>query len=90
MWTFVPEEEKERIGLKFEHEGEFYMSQMDFMTHFEFVEICNMGPEIEGVSSWSVSHGDGSWIKGFNAGGCRNDLDSFVTNSQVKTLYLNN
>ena len=55
---------------------------MDFMTHFEYVEICNMGPEIEGITSWSVSHADGSWIKGFNAGGCRNDLESFATNSQ--------
>merc|ERR1719391_609070 len=87
VWTFVSDEEKERIGLNFEHDGEFYMSQMDFMANFEYVEICNMGPEIEGVTGWNVQYADGSWIKGVNAGGCRNDVHSFATNPQyIMTL----
>jgi len=82
VWTFVSDEEKERIGLNFEHDGEFYMSQMDFMANFEYVEICNMGPEIEGVTGWHVQYSDGSWIKGLNAGGSRNNVHSFATNPQ--------
>ena len=90
VWTFVSEEEKERIGLNFEHDGEFYMSQQDFMTNFDAVEICNLSPDIEGISSirsWNVQHLEGSWIEDCTAGGCRNYLDTFAMNPQyVMTL----
>jgi len=82
VWQFVPEGEKERIGLDFDdQDGEFYMSQMDFMGNFEYVEICNMAP-VDGVKAWSVECAHGSWVKGVNAGGSRNELESFATNSQ--------
>ena len=57
---------------------------MDFMGNFEYVEICNMAP-VDGVKAWSVECAHGSWVKGVNAGGSRNELESFATNSQVKT-----
>ena len=58
---------------------------MDFMGNFEYVEICNMAP-VDGVKAWSVECAHGSWVKGVNAGGSRNELESFATNSQVKRL----
>ena len=54
------------------------------MGNFEYVEICNMAP-VDGVKAWSVECAHGSWVKGVNAGGSRNELESFATNSQVKT-----
>ena len=54
------------------------------MGNFEYVEICNMAP-VDGVKAWSVECAHGSWVKGVNAGGSRNELESFATNSQVNT-----
>ena len=37
-WKIIPEDEKQRLGLTFEHDGEFYMSKNDFMRYFE---VCS-------------------------------------------------
>ena len=88
-WKIIPQDEKKKLGLTFEHDGEFYMSQKDFMTHFEGVEMTHLMPDCldddeiaEGKLQWNTKYFDGSWVKGHNAGGCRNFLESFVTNPQ--------
>ena len=88
-WQFIPEDEKLKLGLNFEHDGEFYMSQNDFMSYFEAVEMTHLMPgsldddEIaEGKLQWNTKYFEGSWVKGVNAGGCRNFLDTFATNPQ--------
>ena len=87
VWNFVPDGEKTNIGLNFDHDGEFYMSQMDFFNNFDVVEMCNLSPDIHGVTDWNVEHLEGSWTKGVNAGGSRNTLETFATNPQfVMTL----
>uniref|UniRef100_A0A8C3TL79 Calpain 9 n=1 Tax=Catharus ustulatus TaxID=91951 RepID=A0A8C3TL79_CATUS len=64
-------------GMKFE----------DFKEHFDKVEICNLTPDALEDSSahkWEVTIHQGSWVRGATAGGCRNFLETFWTNPQIK------
>ena len=85
-WRFIPDEEKEEIGLTFDDDGEFWMSYQDFKTHFSRLEICNLNPdslsEEEVLSSqkrkWEMSMFEGEWVRGVTAGGCRNYLGEYL------------
>ncbi|XP_060807964.1 calpain-B isoform X6 [Amyelois transitella] len=89
-WRFIPESEKEELGLTFDDDGEFWMSFKDFVQHFSRVEICNLNPDSldpeecpEGCTKkWEMSVFEGEWVRGVTAGGCRNYLDSFWRNPQ--------
>ncbi|XP_009698582.1 PREDICTED: calpain-9 isoform X2 [Cariama cristata] len=59
----------------------------DFKVHFDKVEICNLTPdalEDSTAHKWEVTIHQGSWVRGSTAGGCRNFLDTFWTNPQIK------
>ncbi|XP_052022449.1 calpain-9 isoform X2 [Apodemus sylvaticus] len=63
------------------------MAFEDFKTHFDKVEICNLTPdalEDHALHRWEVTTHQGSWVHGSTAGGCRNFLDTFWTNPQIK------
>ncbi|XP_004578605.2 calpain-9 isoform X2 [Ochotona princeps] len=63
------------------------MAFEDFKTHFDKVEICNLTPdalEEDALHKWEVIVHQGSWVRGSTAGGCRNFLDTFWTNPQIK------
>ncbi|CAG4975204.1 unnamed protein product [Colias eurytheme] len=89
-WRFIPESEKEELGLTFDDDGEFWMSFKDFCQHFDRVEICNLNPDSldpeecpEGCTKkWEMSVFEGEWVRGVTAGGCRNFLESFWKNPQ--------
>nr|AAT77811.1 calpain B [Gecarcinus lateralis] len=91
-WQFIPPEEKEEMGLTFEHDGEFWMSFKDFLTNFTMLEMTNLNPdslEDEDITGsvqhkWEMSVFEGAWIRGSTAGGCRNFLDSFWHNPQYR------
>lgn len=86
-WRFIPEHEKEEIGLNFDDDGEFWMSFQDFQKHFDRLEICNLNPDSltdeelqEGhKKQWEVSFFEGEWVRGVTAGGCRNFLGNIIT-----------
>jgi len=86
-WQFIPDEEKENLGLTFEADGEFWMSYKDFGRYWDQLEICNLSPDSiaddsdDGVK-WEVASFNGSWVAGQTAGGCRNFIDSFASNPQ--------
>ena len=85
-WRFIPDEEKEEIGLTFDDDGEFWMSYQDFRTYFSRLEICNLNPdslsEEEVLRSqkrkWEMSMFEGEWVRGVTAGGCRNYLGEYL------------
>jgi calpain len=92
-WNNIPEDEKEAMGLSFDHDGEFWMCFEDFMTEFQRLEIVYLGPdtlleEDEGdvaasCARWEGQLMDGEWKPRVNAGGCRN-YNTFWINPQFK------
>ena len=88
-WQFIPESEREEMGLNFAHDGEFWMSFSDFTKNFQKLEIVHLGPEVsEQKVSWSSTQTDGGWKRRVNAGGCRNFLGSTLTpNPKHSVLY---
>uniref|UniRef100_A0A5F9DW49 Calpain 9 n=1 Tax=Oryctolagus cuniculus TaxID=9986 RepID=A0A5F9DW49_RABIT len=63
------------------------MAFKDFKVHFDKVEICNLTPdalEEDALHKWEVIVHQGSWVRGSTAGGCRNFLDTFWTNPQIR------
>ncbi|CEF68274.1 Calpain-2 catalytic subunit [Strongyloides ratti] len=94
-WDYVGESQRREMGLKFETDGEFWMSFDDFMRNFEKMEICNLGPDVmdeiasmTGVQTstpkWSPIVHEGQWIANETAGGCRNYLRTFPLNPQYR------
>ncbi|CAH1777842.1 unnamed protein product [Owenia fusiformis] len=87
-WQFVPDDEKEELGLSKEYDGEFWMSYEDFSTNFMRLEICNLGPDSleddDGNTRWEMTLQEGSWRRRSSAGGCRNYPRSFAMNPQYR------
>lgn len=86
-WRSVNLEEQKRLGHAALDDGEFWMAFEDFKTHFDKVDICNLTPdalEDNTLHKWEVTVHQGSWVRGSTAGGCRNFLDTFWTNPQIK------
>jgi calpain, invertebrate len=91
-WSLISEAERERLGLSFSDDGEFWMSFQDFVKNFEKLEICHLGPQsmegnvMEGTQKrrWEMCLENGAWKRRLNAGGCRNYIDTFWTNPQFR------
>lgn len=88
-WRFIPDDQKEEIGLNFDSDGEFWMSYRDFTRYFDRIEICNLSPDSlseeavnRGKLRWEMSTFEGEWAVGSTAGGCRNYLQTFWHNPQ--------
>ncbi|XP_073912997.1 calpain-9 isoform X2 [Castor canadensis] len=86
-WRSVSLAEQKRLCHSALDDGEFWMALKDFKMHFDKVEICNLTPdalEDDAFHRWEVTTHQGSWVRGSTAGGCRNFLDTFWTNPQIK------
>nr|KAF7402226.1 hypothetical protein H0235_015562 [Vespula pensylvanica] len=90
-WRFIPDHEKEELGLTFDIDGEFWMSFQDFTQYFTQLEICNLNPDSltegdinAGKKRWEMSVFEGEWVRGVTAGGCRNYLETFCHNPQYR------
>lgn len=88
-WNYIPDYEKQKIGLVFDRDGEFWMSFRDFCHYYDRVELCNLSPDSltdddirSGKKRWEMNEYEGAWVPGVSAGGCRNYLDSFWRNPQ--------
>lgn len=83
-WSKINKSEWEKMGLKFEQEGEFWMSFQDFMNTFTNIDICHfVNTSIISIKkTWSEAMFHGEWtVSGRNGG---NDFNSatFLSNPQ--------
>lgn len=84
-WSMISDYEKQKIGLTFDADGEFWIAFHDFQKNFTRVELCNLTPDEMDSNVQKVWHPqlfEGSWVRGSTAGGCRNNLNSFAMNPQ--------
>uniref|UniRef100_A0A096MHY5 Calpain 12 n=1 Tax=Poecilia formosa TaxID=48698 RepID=A0A096MHY5_POEFO len=92
-WEDTEQSEKQRLELKLEEDGEFWISARDFSTMFNVVELCSMSPDSledgdasTGQSAWTISEHKGSWLPGSSAGGSRKYNKSFWKNPQFELV----
>ncbi|XP_004620367.1 calpain-9 isoform X1 [Sorex araneus] len=86
-WHSVDPVEQKRLCHAALDDGEFWMALKDFKNHFDKIDICTLTPdalEEDALHKWEVTVHQGSWVRGSTAGGCRNFLDTFWTNPQIK------
>ncbi|KAH8855087.1 Calpain-B isoform 2 [Schistosoma japonicum] len=92
-WRSIPPDERKRIGLTFDEDGEFWMSFDDFVRYFSRLELCHLGPESVAVSPsatgsryatrrWKITCEEGEWLRNSTAGGCTNFPNTFYMNPQ--------
>ncbi|XP_072038054.1 calpain-A-like [Amphiura filiformis] len=81
LWDYVSDQEKAKLKLRLDTDGEFWMSLNDFLQQFNKVITCTVGPDFDGdgtadvttrVGSIELLMVHGSWVEGVNAGGCAN------------------
>ncbi|XP_055338337.1 calpain-C-like [Paramacrobiotus metropolitanus] len=89
MWDDYPLHEKDRLGVGYVPEGEFWMTEKDFLatfTHFELIHLDGDTsldePSLRNKQPWTMRVWEGRWQKGVTAGGCRNNVDTFHINPQ--------
>ncbi|XP_013878315.1 calpain-12 [Austrofundulus limnaeus] len=92
-WEVMEQSEKERIELKLQEDGEFWISIDDFSKTFNVVELCSVSPDsLDDVdtpstqSTWTISEHKGSWVPGSTAGGSRKYNKSFWKNPQFQLV----
>ncbi|VUZ39950.1 unnamed protein product [Hymenolepis diminuta] len=91
-WSRISPEERMRIGLTFENDGEFWMAFEDFKRYFSRLEMCHLSPEFENVETkgggkkrkWEMTRHEGEWLRNSTAGGCLNNRDTFHMNPQIR------
>jgi len=87
-WSMIPDDEKERLGLTFSDDGEFWMSFRDFKNEYDRLEVCLLSAEClaedGNKNAWESRLEKGRWIRGATAGGCRNFPNTFHTNPQFR------
>uniref|UniRef100_A0A182P1C7 Calpain catalytic domain-containing protein n=1 Tax=Anopheles epiroticus TaxID=199890 RepID=A0A182P1C7_9DIPT len=94
-WKSLNPAERKRVGLTLENDGEFWIELVDFMKHFDRLEVCHLSPELHSVEDedsegkrtsrryrWELSALDGQWIRDTTAGGNVSFLDTFSLNPQ--------
>lgn len=75
-WNSIEDEDRRKIGLVSENDGEFWMSISDFANNFEYIDICHLSPSIfENIDavkvkkSWENYLVKDQWTEGEDASG---------------------
>ncbi|XP_011408714.2 PREDICTED: calpain-5-like [Amphimedon queenslandica] len=82
-WKRVPKGEKDKMDLKVEDDGEFWMEFSDWLTWFSHCSICRIinTSSFSLQKTWHDATFHGEW-KEKTAGGCFNHPDTFTNNPQ--------
>lgn len=89
-WANVSEEKRQELGLVVKDDGEFWISEEDFLKYFQMIDFCHLDPgstvgeikESGQEKTWEVAKFEGSWIPGTTAGGADEKDEKFATNPQ--------
>lgn len=82
-WNKVPQKEKDKLGLKVDDDGEFWMDLHDWSQWFTDVSMCRQVNTslLSLEKTWHEYLFHGEW-KGRSSGGCVNNKDTFCHNPQ--------
>lgn len=95
-WASVSEEKRQELGLVIKEDGEFWISEEDFVKYFQMIDFCHLDPgsttgelkESSSAKQWEVAKFEGSWVPGTSAGGADDKDEKFATNPQyMVTLH---
>ncbi len=83
-WNKVPKKERERMGLNYDDDGEFWMEFNDFLYYFDEVSICRIiNTSLLTIrKTWCESSIYSEWLRPDRAGGCVNNRAGFFNNPQ--------
>lgn len=84
-WSSISDKERDKLGLTFDDDGEFWMPFDDFLHQFTQLSICRLlNTSLFSFSkTWKESEYFGHWKEG-QSGGCLNNKDTFLDNPQLK------
>ncbi|KAH3807551.1 hypothetical protein DPMN_135896, partial [Dreissena polymorpha] len=84
QWQKIPKSEREKMGIVFEEDGEFWMTFDDFCHHFVNVSYCRVvNTSMFSLSkTWHEGIAHSAWKKPDRAGGCLNNKETFLKNPQ--------
>ncbi|CAJ0579657.1 unnamed protein product, partial [Mesorhabditis spiculigera] len=104
-WQTVSRHDKEKLEVRFNEDGEFWMSFDDFSISFETLEVCNLSASVMGeiemmtgvrqqqiqeAGVWQEQQCDGAWSRERGtAGGCINFIATFARNPQFLVQLTN-
>ncbi|XP_059080886.1 calpain-5-like isoform X2 [Tigriopus californicus] len=88
-WSNISEKEREKLGLTFDDDGEFWMPFDDFLHQFTDMSICRViNTSVFSFSkTWCEEQLFDSWKKSDiedRAGGCLNHPETFLNNPQYR------
>lgn len=82
LWNMFDEQTRQRLSIRRENDGEFWMSFEDFYKEFDVLEVCHLSPDTydefgltiqDSKYHWRMWYALGSWRAGINSGGsCAN------------------
>ncbi|XP_032870422.1 calpain-3-like [Amblyraja radiata] len=89
VWNEVSQEEKIRLKLKFNEEGEFWIPANILVEQFSDVELCSHDPMCDHNKEcvWGITNHEGMWMAGISAGG-NLSKDTFSRNPQYRLQLL--
>ncbi|XP_035828504.1 calpain-5 [Aplysia californica] len=83
-WNKISKADREKVGLTFEEDGEFWMTFEDYCKYFVQTCICRVvnTSYLSLSKTWHEGLSHGQWVKPDRAGGCPNNKDTFLLNPQ--------
>lgn len=83
-WKSLDDSQREKLGIKAEDDGEFWMAFEDFCRYFTKATMCHvMNTSWFSLSKrWHLFKHSNEWKSGLSAGGCVINQDTFTQNPQ--------
>ncbi|CAG5114859.1 unnamed protein product [Candidula unifasciata] len=83
-WNKISKSDRDKIGLTFDEDGEFWMTFEDYCKYFVQTCICRVvnTSYLSLTKTWHEGLAHGQWKTPDRAGGCPNNQETFLKNPQ--------